>query len=162
MKKFIKKNAISKTAITILIITLISIISPIWSNAEIGISTLTKPFSGMIMRTIDGFNALLATLFASDEKMKSIAETVEEIKDVDNTKNLFQKIAEGLDECQDGFYNLLLSNEKFEQAIETPDISFIGHVCQFEGVYYIVAVWKIPNMNINPIIYMKKKDELVI
>lgn len=109
MKKFIKKNAISKTAITILIITLISIISPICSNAGIGISTLTKPFSGMIMRTIDGFNALLATLFASDEKMKSIAETVEEIKDVDNTKNLFQKIAEGLDECQDGFYNLLLS-----------------------------------------------------
>lgn len=109
MKKFIKKNAISKTAITILIITLISIISPICSNAGIGISTLTKPFFGMIMRTIDGFNALLATLFASDEKMKSIAETVEEIKDVDNTKNLFQKIAEGLDECQDGFYNLLLS-----------------------------------------------------
>ena len=109
MKKFIKKNAISKTAITILIITLISIISPICSNAGIGISPLTKPFSGMIMRTIDGFNALLATLFASDEKMKSIAETVEEIKDVDNTKNLFQKIAEGLDECQDGFYNLLLS-----------------------------------------------------
>ena len=109
MKKFIKKNAISKTAITILIITLISIISPICSNAGIGISTLTKPFSGMIMRTIDGFNALLATLFASDEKMKSIAETVEEIKDVDNTKNLFQKIAERLDECQDGFYNLLLS-----------------------------------------------------
>ena len=134
MKKFIKKNAISKTAITILIITLISIISPICSNAGIGTSTLTKPFSGMIMRTIDGFNALLATLFASDEKMKSIAETVEEIKDVDNTKNLFEKIAEGLDECQDGFYNLLLSpDDIFSNRVQVTNANIFSDKFSEDG-----------------------------
>ncbi|MGN1270926.1 MAG: hypothetical protein ACI4UX_02965 [Clostridia bacterium] len=109
MKKFIKKNAINKLTLIILTITLLSIINPIHSNAGIGISTLTKPFSGMIMRTIDSCNALLATFFASDTKMESIAQTVQEIKDIDDSKGLFEKIAEGLDECQDGYYNLLLS-----------------------------------------------------
>lgn len=109
MKKFIKENAISKFALVILIITLFSIINPIHSNAGIGISTLTKPFSGMVMRSIDSLNALLATFFASDTKMESIAETFEDIKNIDNSKGLFERIAEGLDECQDGYYNLLLS-----------------------------------------------------
>ncbi len=162
MKKFIKKNAISKTALAILIITLFSIISPICSNAGIGISILTKPYSSYCMMIIDGFNAALATLFASDEKMNSIAETVTDIKNIDSTKNLFQRIAEGLDECQDGFYNLLLSpddifsnrvqvtnanifSEKFDEdnKVTLSDVNLFSHLMKqlkqaVAQLYYII------------------------
>ena len=130
MKKIIKRNAISKTALAILIITLFSIISPICSNAGIGLSILTKPYFSYCMMIIDGFNAALATLFASDEKMKSIAETVEEI----NTKNLFQKIAEGLDECQDGFYNLLLSpDDIFSNRVQVTNANIFSEKFDEDG-----------------------------
>ena len=134
MKKFIKNNIVTKTALVILIIMLFSIITPTCSNAGIGLSLLTKPFSAMVMRTIDGFNALLATLFASDEKMNSIAETVKDIGDIDSTKNLFQKIAEGLDECQDGFYNLLLSpDDIFSNRVQVTNANIFSDKFSEDG-----------------------------
>lgn len=134
MKKFIKNNIVTKTALVILIIMLFSIITPTCSNAGIGLSLLTKPYSAMVMRTIDGFNALLATLFASDEKMNSIAETVKDIGDVDSTKNLFQKIAEGLDECQDGFYNLLLSpDDIFSNRVQVTNANIFSDKFSEDG-----------------------------
>ena len=134
MKKFIKNNIVTKTALVILIIMLFSIITPTCSNAGIGLSLLTKPYSAMVMRTIDGFNALLATLFASDEKMNSIAETVKDIGDVDSTKNLFEKIAEGLDECQDGFYNLLLSpDDIFSNRVQVTNANIFSDKFSEDG-----------------------------
>lgn len=134
MKKFIKNNIVTKTALVILIIMLFSIITPTCSNAGIGLSLLIKPYSAMVMRTIDGFNALLATLFASDEKMNSIAETVKDIGDVDSTKNLFEKIAEGLDECQDGFYNLLLSpDDIFSNRVQVTNANIFSDKFSEDG-----------------------------
>lgn len=61
------------------------------------------------------------------------------------------------------FYDLLLSNEKFSQELNTPEISFVGHVCVHEGIVYVVAVWKLFNdSNNRVVIYLKKKDELII
>ena len=136
MKKFIKKNASKKIALIMLIIMLFSIISPNHSNAGIGISTLTKPFSGMVMRTIDGFNALLATLFATDEKIGEIAKTwgdLEEIKD-DENKRAFEKIAEGLDECQDAYYNLLLSpDDIFSNRVQVTNANIFSEKFDEDG-----------------------------
>ena len=115
IKKIMKSEIIKKILLSILIITTISTINPAISNAGIGVSILTKPFSSFIMLCIDGVNAMLSTIFAADVKF---SDTSDKIKDVindtgttDKTKGIFEKISKGLDDMEEVYYNYLLSPE---------------------------------------------------
>lgn len=113
IKKIVKSEKLKKILLVILMMTMMSTINPVVSNAGIGVSLLTKPICAFGMTILDGVNAGLATLFAFDEKIDSMSDSKDEIiaiKD-DDSKNIFEKIAAGLDEGAEGFYNLLLSPE---------------------------------------------------
>lgn len=60
------------------------------------------------------------------------------------------------------FYELLLSNEKFTQIIGDDETSFTGHVCRLGDVTYVVVVWLLQKNRMNPVIYIRKKEELLL
>lgn len=68
----------------------------------------------------------------------------------------------GFIEKQSDFYDLLLSNEKFTQIIGDDENSFTGHVCRLGGVIYIVVEWIVEKNGFNPVIYIRKKEELLL
>lgn len=70
IKKIVKSEKLKKVLLVILMITMMSTINPIISNAGIGASILTKPICSFGMRILDSVNAMLATLFASDAKIQ--------------------------------------------------------------------------------------------
>lgn len=65
------------------------------------------------MKILDSVNAMLATLFAPDEKINGAKGDISDIKDAftNDDNSTFQKIADGLDELKRSYYNLLLSPE---------------------------------------------------
>lgn len=115
IKKIVKSEKFKKILLVILMITTMSTINPVVSNAGIGASLLTKPICAFGMAVLDCVNGVLAALFAFDEKIDSVPEdTIEEItaiKEEESSKNIFEKIVEGLDEGVEGLCNLLLSPE---------------------------------------------------
>lgn len=66
----------------------------------------------------------------------------------------------GFIEKNSDFYDLLLSNEKFTQTIGDDETSFTGHVCRLGDVTYIVVEWMLEKNTFNPVIYIRKKEEL--
>lgn len=115
IKKIMKSEIIKKILLSILIITTISTINPAISNAGIGVSILTKPFSSFIMLNIDGVNAMLSTIFAADVKFSDTSDKIKDVIDdtgtTDKTKGIFEKISKGLDDMEEVYYNYLLSPE---------------------------------------------------
>lgn len=142
IKKIIKSEVTKKVLLVILMIIMVSVVNPIVSNAGIGLSTLTKPISGMIMRSIDGINALLATLFASDTKIKAAVAANDKIEGKLNgakgsdAKSTFEKISDGLDELEKAYYNLLLSpDDIFSGRVQITNANIFSSKFDEDGEY---------------------------
>lgn len=118
IKKIIKSEMIKKILFVILIIVMMSTITPTVSNAGIVTSILTKPISSMVMGILNGVNGMLAAIFAPEEKISTAinsgseeAKEVKEAFDSKDSKKIFEAIFDGLDDTRKTIYNMLLSPE---------------------------------------------------
>lgn len=120
IKKIMKSEIIKKILLSILIIITVSTANPIVSNASIATSIITKPLTSMLMGVLDGVNAILSVLFAFDYKVGDTIDKIEaKITDIktefnnsdDKIKVLYKRVVKGLDECEDIYYEFLLSPE---------------------------------------------------
>ena len=127
MKITSKSNANRKIALILLIVMIFNIMIPTYSHAlGIGVSLLSKPIASLIMMVLDGVNSLSATLFASDTKMEGLKQ---DAKDVWAKKegNFFEKMVKALDECQEVYYNLLLSpDDIFGNKVQITDANIFS------------------------------------
>lgn len=120
IKKIMKSEIIKKILLSILIIITVSTANPVVSNASIATSIITKPLTSMLMGVLDGVNAILSVLFAFDYKIGNTIDTIKAtITDIgteldssdDKIKVLYKRVVKGLDECEEIYYNFLLSPE---------------------------------------------------
>lgn len=128
MKMTSKSNANRKIALILLIVMIFNMIIPTYSHAGIGISLISKPLTGLIMMIFDGVNAILATVFATDEKILSLPEeAINSLKEESSSNSYFEKILDKLDKCQEIYYNTLLSPEDiFTNRVQITDANIFS------------------------------------
>lgn len=113
IKKIMKSEIIKKILLSILIIITVSTANPIASNASIATSIITKPLTSMLMGILDGVNVMLSTIFALDYKYDEAKAKIDAISgtDTDKTKSTFKELDKKIDECENIYYDYLLSPE---------------------------------------------------
>lgn len=137
IKKIMKSEIIKKILLSILIIITVSTANPIVSNASIATSIITKPLTSMLMGVLDGINVMLSTIFALDFKYdgtKAKIEAISNASDTDKTKSTFKELDKKIDDCENVYYDYLLSPEDiFSGDVQITNANIFSSIFDNDG-----------------------------